>query len=201
MSIGPVGPVVASNASSIALEHALEQASQARGSLKLNEGARDEVATVPAGNVAVQVSPVASFLQQVTALQQVADPENLKVALAQASKELRLAAQQSPGPEAQLFSKLADRFAAAAKAGDLTQLQPGKPGSAGQPTGVAAYQGLSATETAAALRGPGSAAGQNSDYQDRRGGSRASAESGAFAMLSRILRELRDAVQPSLGKA
>jgi hypothetical protein len=193
MSVGPVG---ASSASSIALE----QASQARGTQKLNEGARDEVAHVPAGNVAVQVSPAATFLQQVTALQQVADPEKLKAALAQASKELKLAAQQSPGPEAQLFSKLADRFATAARTGDLSQLQPEKPGSAAQPTGLAAYQSRSATETAAALRGPGNAAGQNSDYQNRRNGSRASAESGTLATLSRILGELRDAVQPLPGK-
>jgi hypothetical protein len=189
MSVGPVG---ASSASSIVLE----QSPQAHGTQKLNEGKSDGVETAPAGSVAVQVSPVASFLLQVTALQQVADPEKLKAALAQASKELKLAAQQSPGPEAQLFSKLADRFAAAARTGDLVQLQPEKPGSAAQPTGLAAYQSLSATESAVALRGPGSAAGQNADYQNRRNGSRAIAESGTFAALSRILGELRDAVRP-----
>jgi hypothetical protein len=190
MSVGAIG---AGSTSSLGLD----AAAQSRGTQKLNDGGRDDGATIAAGTVAVQVSPLAAFLQQVTALQQTADPEKLKAALAQAAKELKLVAQQSPGPEAQLFSKLADRFAGAAKTGDLSQLQPEKPGTAAQPTGLAAYQSLNATDTAAALQGPGAAASQTSDFSERRSGNQSAAQSGTLASLLKILAELRAAVLPA----
>jgi hypothetical protein len=178
----------------VAAQLATEAASQARGTQKIGEAPKDDGRTLPAGGVAVQVSPAASFLREVQALQQVAEPQKLQTALAQAARELTQAAKQSPGPEAQLFSKLADRFTAAARTGDLAQLVPDRPPQSTPQAGfLAAYQAATVTDTTAALRASPKSEGQQDQFPHRRGG-QGNAEAKTQAALGSILAELKTAV-------
>jgi len=69
------------------------------------------------------ISQGASLLSQLQELQK-SDPEKFKAVMGKVSSELRAEAEQSSGDKAQLLNTFADRFAAAAKSGDVSALGP-----------------------------------------------------------------------------
>ncbi|MFT3842151.1 MAG: hypothetical protein QM723_34490 [Myxococcaceae bacterium] len=103
------------SANSAASIYDLSQASGAQGQ---KDGVGPAVST--------QVSDMAGLMNQLQQLSQ-SNPAEFKQATAAISDQLKQAASQTTGPQAQFLTQLSDRFAQASQSGDLSALQPPKP--------------------------------------------------------------------------
>jgi len=93
------------------------------------------------------ISQGASLLSQLQDLEK-SDPAKFKAVMSQVSGELRAEAQQSGGSKAALLNELADRFAAAAQAGDVSALSasPSSPTGSGAPSLASGSSSASASD-------------------------------------------------------
>lgn len=91
------------------------------------------------------ISQGASLLSQLQDLEK-SDPARFKAVMSQVSDELRSEAQQSGGGKAALLNELADRFAAAAQAGDVSALSASPAGSGGASSSASGSTSTSASD-------------------------------------------------------
>jgi len=140
--------------------------------------------------VPVQASQAPTVSQGATLLSQLqdlakTDPDRFKAVMSKVADELRAEAQQASGGRAVLLSALADRFAAAAQAGDLSPLEQAQAPSAdasSSPAGsaqTATSSGSAATDASSSSAASSQAASSSGSAAAPSGSSDASAADGS----------------------
>ena len=108
----------------------------------------------------VKLSPMGQFMSKLESLAS-SDPDKFKEVTSQISDKLKTAASKLTGQDAEMLTKMADRFAKASETGDMSALKPPKPPDADQD------QSASSTSTTSTASTTGTAAAHGHHHHGR----------------------------------